>query len=227
MKKKILYLYKKDCAYSLKLLNLIKKKFNVFFFNDIKFKSFLILNPKLKFDFIVSFRNQYILNKNTLKKAKIAAINFHPSTPKYRGIGCINFALFNNEKYFGCTAHLMDEKIDHGKIISVNLFKIDKNRNLDQIYKKTIRTMFYQAKKIINKIKSNNNYLTTYVKDKKLKWSKKIYSRKDLNNLYNININISKSNLRKILKSTVTKNFKPYIKLHDYKFYINKSKNEF
>jgi len=121
----------------------------------------------------------------------------------------------------------MDEKIDHGKIISVNLFKIDKNKNLDQIYKKTIRTMFYQAKKIINKITSNNNYLTTYVKDKKLKWSKKIYSRKDLNNLYNININISKINLIKILKSTVTKKFKPYVKLHDYKFYINNNKNEF
>lgn len=227
MKKKILFLYKKDCVYSLKLLNFIKKKFKVFFFNDVKFKSFLSINPKIKFDFIISFRNQYILNKKILKKATTAAINFHPSLPKYRGIGCINFALLNGEKNFGSTVHLMDEKIDHGKIISVKSFKIDKNKNLDQIYNQAIQTMYNQAKEILKKISSDNNYLSKKVKEKKFRWSKKIYSRKDLNNLYRININITKINLRKILKATVTKKFKPYIKLYDYKFYINSNKNEF
>ena len=45
-------------------------------------------------------------------------LNFHPSTPDYRGMGCINFALLTTKNY-GSTAHLIDEKIDHGKIINV------------------------------------------------------------------------------------------------------------
>ena len=64
---------------------------------------------------IFSFRSFYILKKEFLKKCKKVAINFHPGTPDYRGIGCINFAL-NNEKYYGCTAHIINQKIDNGKI---------------------------------------------------------------------------------------------------------------
>ena len=56
-----------------------------------------------------------IIKKNLINNCKIAAINFHPGPPEYRGIGCLNFALYNNEKFYGCTSHIMNEKIDDGK----------------------------------------------------------------------------------------------------------------
>ena len=86
----------------------------------------LMLVNKWKGDYIVCFRSKIILSKKIIKKAKIAAINFHPGPPEFRGMGGLNFALFNNIKKYGCTAHIIDEKIDHGKIIDTISFPIKK-----------------------------------------------------------------------------------------------------
>ena len=52
-------------------------------------------------DYILSFRSLLILPEKIINNAKIAAINFHPGPPKYRGVGCLNYAVYNNEKYYG------------------------------------------------------------------------------------------------------------------------------
>ena len=56
--------------------------------------------------------------------------------------------------------------------------------------------------------------------NKKIKWSKKINKLKNLNNFYEIDINSTKKQLKKKLKATNTKKFKPFIKLHNKKFYF-------
>ena len=42
--------------------------------------------------------NLIVLKKTFLDKIKVASINFHPGPPDYRGIGCANFAIINQEK---------------------------------------------------------------------------------------------------------------------------------
>ena len=59
-----------------------------------------------------------------LRKAKIAAINFHPASPDYPGIGCRNFALYENAKEYGVTCHHMSATIDTGSIIEIKRFPI-------------------------------------------------------------------------------------------------------
>ena len=49
-------------------------------------------------DFIISYLSRWVLQRSILRRAQIAAINFHPASPQYPGIGCNNFALYNNEK---------------------------------------------------------------------------------------------------------------------------------
>ena len=78
-----------------------------------------ILNTPKKYDVIICFRSHFLLKEKHLKAAKIAAINFHPGPPKYRGVGCVNSAILNGEKSYGTTAHLINNKIDNGKIIDV------------------------------------------------------------------------------------------------------------
>ena len=63
------------------------------------------------------------------------AINFHPGTPEYRGIGSVNFALYNNSKYYGSTAHLISKQIDYGKIIDIKKFRIPKSYGIESVYK--------------------------------------------------------------------------------------------
>ncbi len=59
-----------------------------------------------------------ILSKNFLKKSKIKILNIHPSLlPKYKGLNTHFRSLKNKDKYSGCTVHLVNEKLDSGKII--------------------------------------------------------------------------------------------------------------
>ena len=145
-------------------------------------------------------------------------INFHPGPPQYRGIGCVNFAIMNNEKKYGSTVHLIDsKKIDNGKIVDVVMWKIKKYSFVDEILLKTYDKQFDQLKKVIKYIKKDNlEFLIE--KNKKYRWSKKLYTKKELENLYLIHPDVKKKNLGKILKSTITKKFKPYILIHGKKF---------
>ena len=222
MSLKILFLNRKNCKYSKKILDyLIKSNNKIFSFksNGINHKppNFLI---KRKYDYIFSFRSFYILKKNLLKKTKIASINFHPGPPEYRGIGCINFSLYNNEKTYGITTHLINEKIDYGKIIDVKRFKINKSDNLEKLLNKTHQILFTRALFIIKKIiksKKKPQILKTKIRER---WSKKRYTKKDMLNLYRVKSNMSHQEIKKIKRCTVYKKFRPYFLIKSKKNYI-------
>ena len=169
-------------------------------------------------DYIICFRSYFILPKSFLSKASIAAINFHPGTPQYRGIGCVNFAIFNSEKFYGSTCHLMSKKIDFGKIIDVQRFKLNKKDDVNSILKKTYKLQFFQFKKIIKYLSKNKKSSLNLMikKSKKEKWSKKFYTRKLLNKLYKINYETKMKikNLDRYLRSTVTEKFIPHVELN-------------
>tara|TARA_X000001036_G_scaffold409361_1_gene420386 strand:+ start:9499 stop:10296 length:798 start_codon:yes stop_codon:yes gene_type:complete len=182
-----------------------------------------------KFDYIVSFRNFYILKKNLIKQAKYAAINFHPSTPNYRGMGCINYALFNNEKNYGSTAHLIDEKIDHGKIINVSRFSIKKKYSLMSLLSKTHDNMLIQAIKIFTSLKDDPSNLHKMIKKskaKKDKWSTKVFTREDMDNFYEVDNSISYKNLLRKIKACYMQDFRPYIMKHGLKFLLSSPAKE-
>ena len=80
---------------------------------------------------------------NKLRK-NCLAINFHPGPLEYRGIGCVNFAILNKEKYYSATAHLMSNKIDNGPILLADYFKISKDDNISSILNKTYKIQLNQ-----------------------------------------------------------------------------------
>ena len=214
---KILFLKKKNCKYCSKISEILKKKYKkVSISHSIK-------NQKKinSFDYLICFRSQEIIKNKILKQIKIASINFHPGPPEYRGIGCANWALYKNEKYYGVTCHLMDTKIDNGDILSVRRFKIGQNYNLEKLLNKTHLKLFNQFK-LIEKSIYEDNFDKFLNKKKKIKWSKKLFKRTELNNLYNIKLNIKKIRLKKILRATLYGNYKPYIQIHGHKFEYEK-----
>jgi methionyl-tRNA formyltransferase len=65
-----------------------------------------------------------IIKKWAIKKFKYI-LNIHlADLPKYRGSRSINWALKNEERFQGVTIHLLDEKLDHGAILSQIKFTI-------------------------------------------------------------------------------------------------------
>ena len=212
----VLFFGKHNDYYSLNFLNILKKNFK---------KVVVMWNVKKrvkitkKFDYIFCFRSHFILNKTTIAKAKIHAINFHPGPPKYRGIGCVNFALFNNEKKYGATVHLINEKIDNGKIIKVDEFKILDNYNVSSLLKRTYITQLNQLNFIIRFMKLNNGNLDYLIDNNRFLWSKKLYNRKQLDKLYEINTGVSKKKFKNLIRATVTDIYKPFISFYNSKFF--------
>ena len=76
-----------------------------------------------KGDYIFSFQSYFIVPKEILDNAKIC-INIHPASPEYPGSGGPAWAIYDEVKYYGCTAHIMNERIDNGAILKVKRFNI-------------------------------------------------------------------------------------------------------
>lgn len=227
---KILFLGRKNCKYSKKIYFLIRKinKNVKFLISDLnnkrKIKRAISKIRKDEFDYLISFRSYLIIDKKTLDKIKIASINFHPGPPEYRGIGCANFALINEERKFGCSCHIMNEKIDKGKFLDVRYFSLKKNIDINSLLSKTHKVLYGQSKEIISAILTNKSSIDSFIKrNKEIKWSRKIYTRKNLDNLYHINSNIKKNKLNKLLRACNTKVYKPYITMHGKKFFYFKN----
>jgi len=75
-------------------------------------------------DWIISYLCQRVVPASLLEKARSGAINFHPGPPQYPGIGCTNFAIYNEEKEFGVTCHHMLPQVDSGKVVAVHRFPL-------------------------------------------------------------------------------------------------------
>jgi methionyl-tRNA formyltransferase len=219
----VLFMGRKKCPYSKKIKDLLKKRSKKLYYFESNKIGEKINNKylKLNYDYIFCFRSFYILKKKILKKVKKAAINFHPGPPEYRGTGCVNYAVYKNSKFYGCTAHLINEKVDNGKIIDVKKFSIHKKDDISKILNKTYKVMFAQAISLINQIKINFNFIDKQIKkNKKIKWSNKIKKIKDLDKFYIIDKNIKKKDFFKKIHATDTYKFKPYIKLFGKKFVL-------
>ena len=111
-----------------------------------------INNEKIKLICLAGFMR--ILSKNFIKRFKGKILNIHPSLlPKYKGLNTHQRAISNNEKYSGCTVHVVNSRLDAGKIIlqkKVKISKFDTAKSLankiliqeHKLYPKAIRKVF-------------------------------------------------------------------------------------
>ena len=110
-----------------------------------------IRKSKIKLICLAGFMR--ILSKNFIKKFKGKILNIHPSLlPKYKGLNTHRRVLINNEKYSGCTVHLVSSKLDSGKIILQKKIKINKNENVKSLSKKILNQEHSLYPKAIAKI---------------------------------------------------------------------------
>jgi len=219
----VLFMGRKNCFYSRKIKNFLKKNStNLLYFESRKINE--TINKKylrLSYDYIFCFRSFYILKNNLLKRVKKAAINFHPGPPEYRGSGCVNYAVYENSKFYGSTCHLIERRIDFGKIINVKKFNISNQNSVTEVLSKTYKSMFQQAISVIKNIKKNPKFVKIQIsKNKKIKWSNKMKKIKDLNNFYEINKNIKKKDFLNKIRATNTSKFKPFIKMYGKRFIL-------
>ena len=94
-----------------------------------------------------------ILSKNFIKKFKGKILNIHPSLlPKYRGLNTHQRALKNKDNFSGCTIHLVNSKLDSGKIILQKKVKIYKNDTPVKLEKRILKQEHIMYPKAIKKL---------------------------------------------------------------------------
>ncbi len=164
-------------------------------------------------DLILSYLSRWIVPKYLLERAQLAAINFHPASPDYPGIGCNNFALYDNAEEYGATCHHMAPKVDTGGIVKVSRFPVFPNDTVTSILERTYTyqlVLFYDV-------------LGGIFKDEPLpvseeKWTRKPYSRKEFDELMTITSDMSKEEIMRRIRATDFGDWQPSIKLHGFTF---------
>ena len=94
-----------------------------------------------------------ILSKDFIRNFKGKILNIHPSLlPKYKGLNTHYRAIQNKEKYSGCTVHLVNSKLDSGKIILQKKVKLSKKETPSSLQKKILKHEHILYPRAISKI---------------------------------------------------------------------------
>ncbi len=80
---------------------------------------------------LLCFCTGIIVPPAVLRKLPGPSYNFHPGPPDYRGIYPAVFAIYNNARRFGATAHEISDRVDEGAIVAVEL--VDMPREIDRL----------------------------------------------------------------------------------------------
>ena len=116
----------------------------------------LKLIKKHKIDLICLAGFMKILSENFIEKFSKTILNIHPSLlPKYRGLNTHIRVIKNKEKYSGATVHIVNEKLDAGKIIIQERIKILKTYKVKTLEKKILKIEHKIYPKAITKLLIN------------------------------------------------------------------------
>ena len=81
-----------------------------------------------------------ILSKKFILKFEGKILNIHPSLlPNYKGLNTHRRVIENKEKFTGCTVHLVNTRLDSGKIILQKKIKILRKDNENSLAKKILK----------------------------------------------------------------------------------------
>jgi len=164
-------------------------------------------------DYIISYLSRWVVPGDLLSRAKKAAINFHPASPEYPGIGCNNFALYENAKEYGSTCHHMVAKVDSGSIIAVKRFPIYPEDDVASLLKRTYEKQFALFLEIAQLMVAG---LELPVSSEK--WTRPPFTRKQFNELFIIKPDMSKEEVARRVRAISYKHWQPYVEVKGYRF---------
>ena len=94
-----------------------------------------------------------ILSEDFIRNFEGKILNIHASLlPKYKGLKTHERVIKNKEKYSGCTVHLVNSKLDSGKIILQKKVKLSKKETPSSLQKKILKHEHILYPRAIRKI---------------------------------------------------------------------------
>ena len=157
-------------------------------------------------DYIVSYLSPWIVPGPLLHRTRHAALNFHPASPDYPGIGCNNFALYDNVTEYGATCHHMASQVDTGNIVAVKRFPVFETDTVASILSRTHDhqlSLFYDIMSLV--------MMGRELPRSEEQWGRKPYTRKDLNDLARVTTDMTSHEVARRIRATAFDKWKPTI----------------
>ena len=144
-----------------KIINIAKKnniKYVIINYKDKKEaeKKILKILKQKNIEFICLAGFMKILSKKFINNYKNKILNIHPSLlPKYKGLNTHKRVILNKETFTGCTVHIVNFKLDSGKIILQKKVKLSKKETPSSLQKKILKYEHNLYPRAISKIFAN------------------------------------------------------------------------
>ncbi len=164
-------------------------------------------------DYIISYLSRWVVPSELLSRATRAAVNFHPASPEYPGIGCNNFALYDNASEYGVTCHHMAPKVDTGSIIAVKRFPIHPGDDVASLLKRTYENqiaLFFEIAALMAAGKDLPISQET--------WQRRPFTRTEFNELFKITVDMTKAEIARRVRAVSYGDFQPYVEIEGFRF---------
>lgn len=162
-------------------------------------------------EYVFNFLSDKILRGPLLK---FKNINFHPAPPEWPGRGSASLALFNGDKSYGSTAHIMDLSVDSGKILMVKRFSILRGESCESIFSRGKDACLELFKKAVKYIAKHNRLPSPCGQ----RWGRKPLTKKKFQKWLILDPKNKKEFIEKIKAARHSKFPGPYVMVHGYKF---------
>jgi methionyl-tRNA formyltransferase len=148
-------------------------------------------------DLLISYLSPWIIPAELLERTADAALNFHPAPPQYPGIGCTNFAIYDEAREYGVTCHHMNPKVDTGAIVAVRRFDLLPDDTVYSVTQRCYACMLPLFSEIMTQWFSSGTLPTSTES-----WRREAYRRSELNGLCCVTPSMEADEIRRRVKAT-------------------------
>ena len=179
--------------------------------NDIRFHQNIEFLEDIDIDFLISVQYHEILKSKTLKRVKGMSINLHMAPlPEYRGCNQFSFAIYNRERAFGTTLHVLDEI----------RFPIEDDDDVESLYLRTFEFSKELFKRSIFNIMNGEFKTRSQIELSKTRKSN-IYYRKDIESIKKLDFGNKTDEVYLKVKATSKIGFTPpFAEVNGEKLYV-------
>jgi methionyl-tRNA formyltransferase len=164
-------------------------------------------------DYIISYLSRWVVPDELLGRAHKAAVNFHPASPEYPGIGCNNFALYENAADYGVTCHHMVAKVDTGPIIAVKRFPIHATDDVASLLKRTYEHQIALFLEIAPLMAAGQDLPVSSET-----WTRRPFTRRQFNELLRITPDMSRDEVARRVRALSYGTYQPYVEIEGFRF---------
>ena len=147
-------------------------------------------------DALISFLCPRVLPQRALDRFDLA-LNFHPASHDYPGIGCYNFALYDGAEEYGAVCHHMRLPVDSGPIVMERRFCVSPRETVLSLKNKTMGVMLGMLVEVAGLLVARKP-----LPEPGIAWSRKAYTRANLERLYVLFADMEPEEIKRRIRAT-------------------------